>query len=359
MFPSGSPPAQGRDEMLYTGEMPLDERPRGRRAFVALVLLGLQGCAPVAVTVDLAATPPVRRESPRPALPESRLRPLFGAGVAPALFAAAAKLELGMPVEEARRAAPELFGEAPHRPAGFADVEMRGESDLQGRLYALVLGLPRGSALGDAMALWGEPAKGYDHRAKSSVYWWFNPGAHLRARLEDDGDSAGTSRLVLSRYLPVAELLGVASEQLGFEKEPLLGMKSDHAAVVYLDQLAPEAPGPPTRRPASAAPDLCKSELLVLPPVEYDDTATSVRVQCGPQGVTSFEVTLHYQACFALRDDVRRLLRHKLGVPANKTDIMGRAVLEFSGLTRRVRLLDDEAWSELVIAVMPRSKAAP
>lgn len=314
------------------------------RVLGALILLGLAACAAPVTPEVSPATPlaPPPAPAPRPPPSPSRLRPLFGDATAPVLFEPAAKLQLGMPMEQAQKAAPELFGETPYRPKGFSDVALSGEGDIYGHLSALVMMLPRDTALADVTGLWGEPVKG----ARSDAHWWFNPAARVRARLEEAG-----SRLVLERYFPIAELVGNSGERFGFEKESLIGMKGAQAAAAYRDYVPPDVGG---RGAKPQNPDLCQSELLVLPPVEHDTTVTRVRVRCASEAVISYEVKIRYEGHLALENEIMRHLRRKLGLPVDKTDIMGRAVLEYAGASRRVRLLDDESVREVILTVMGR-----
>jgi hypothetical protein len=283
----------------------------------------------------------------------SRLDPLFGAGLAPTLPRAAAQLRLGMPLGEARRAAPELFAAAPAVAAGFGDVRLKGDDDGYGRLGAVVVLLPRASALADVIGLWGQPVKGFDKGAGSSLYWWFDPTARLRARLEDDGRQPDTSRLVFEAYLPVAALLGLERDKLGFEKEPLLGMTEERVAQVYRDLFPPEV--------GAAAPEhrICRSQILMLPPVEHDGVGARLRVHCGGSRVSSYEVLIRYASYFAQKDEIARLLLRKLGEPVKKKDVMGREVLEYPASAIRVRFRAEDTVKDAIIEVVRAAPAAP
>jgi hypothetical protein len=285
--------------------------------------------------------------------PGSRLSRVFGAS--PALFDAASKLRLGVSVDEARRAAPELFGPAPHRPEGLGDVAMEPMVDAYGRLAGVTVSLPRRSALADVMGTWGEPVKGYDGSSETTLYWWFDPATRMRGTLEEDVRSPEVSRLRLARYFPVAELIGTAPDRFGFEKEPLLGMSEARAMEVYREYM-PYLPPAPT---GAGSEGLCRTGIVVLPPVEHDDTFTRVRVHCSGQEVRSYEVSVRYALHFALKDQVLRLLRRKLGEPSPKKDVMGREVLEFPASALRVRFREEPAAKDAIIEVARGASSPP
>jgi hypothetical protein len=142
----------------------------------------------------------------------------------------------------------------------------------------------------------------------------------------------------------VAELIGTARDSFGFEKEPLLGMTDARVAEVYRDYLAPAAAGAPAEGP-------CSSQILVLPPVEEDGTFTRVRLHCGGGTVRSFDVLMRFGRHFALKDEILRLLRRKLGEPAPKKDIMGREVLEYPVSALKVRFREEAAVKDAILEV--------
>jgi hypothetical protein len=331
--------------------MTLESTRKSLRHGLAVGLLGLAACAhrDAAVQLDVPQAPvPARAPAP-----PSRLRPLFAATDGPSLFVAAAKLGLGIRFEEAQRLAPDLCGDEPYRPQGFEDVRLSAERDAYGRVGALVMRLPRASALADVMRLWGQPEKGFDRSAMSSLYWWFDDDSRIRARLENDADP-NTSRLVIERYWPISELLGTGSSHVGFESEPLLGMTQKRATEIYGLHFPPEPDGKAPPGPY----ELCRSELLLLAPVEYDSTPTRVRVRCAHGSVTSYAISIRYGAFFEQRDKIIELLGRKLGRPANKTDIMGRTVLDYIGDSLHVRFRYDEATKDSIIEVT-RGAAPP
>jgi hypothetical protein len=260
------------------------------------------------------------------------LRPLFGDAAHPTVFRAAASLALGMPVADARKAAPQLFAHDPQPAPGLDDVTMGAHADMYGHLGSLTMGIGCATALDDVTRLWGAPVSGDDARAKEKLYWWFDPTAHLRATLAVP-DAPGTCQLTLDRYMPLAELLGTGDAKLGFEREVLSGMGSADIARVFSDYLS--APGD----------DACKSAILILPPVEYDRAFTRIHLSCGPE-VVSFDVIVNYGTNPDLRNQVIDWLTRKFGRPTPKG-----TMLVFPPSTRAVRLKDDASIKDLTIGV--------
>ena len=148
----------------------------------------------------------------------------------------------------------------------------------------------------------GASTQGYDTVAKAKLYFWFDPAAHVRGTLESP-DSAQQCRVVLDRYLPISEVLGDAKDGFAWEREPVVGMSDADLVRVYGDYLG-----------GSTTP--CRSQILVLPPVEYDRTFTRVHLYCSSGNkVGSYELSLRFALNPAMKDDVRARLVKKFGNP--------------------------------------------
>jgi hypothetical protein len=311
-----------------------------QRIGVVLVSLGLAACAHTDTSqAATSATPGTAAASPK-AAGASRLRPLVGTGSIPSLFGVASKLHIGMPLGDAQKAAPELFGPTPYHPAGFDDVLIKGRGDAYGRLGGVVVDIGRKTALADLTGVWGEPVKGFDGPSNTSLYFWFDPASRLRAKLEEDPKTTDTSELVLEGYFPIKDLIGTAPDKLGFETEPFLGMTEDRAAQVYADY----QPHPPSD---TKPQQVCRSQILVLPPVEYDGTFTRVRVGCKANTVVSYEMIMSYQNYFALKDEILKVLQQKYGQPALKPG----GALEYPATGLRIRFHDQPGPKEASIQV--------
>jgi hypothetical protein len=316
---------------------PLNARLQSIGTCGALVFFGASGCASGGAIHPSQGAPP--STAPATAASRSRLRPLFRESDHPSLYLAAGSLTLGMPIADARRAVPALFEHDAARAPGFDDVAMSAHGDAYGRLGSLTMDLRCESALGDVTELWGAPIAGDDRVFKAKVYWWFDPAARARATLEVP-DGAKGCRLVFDRYLPVEELIGNSSvDRFGFESKPLLGMAAADVMREYADYLS----GP--------SADPCKSEILILPPVEYDRTFTRLHMYCGGGKVHSFEIVVRFADRPELRGDIVDRLSRRFGKPAvtqTATDM-----LVFPAANVRVRLRTDAFMKDATIDVSP------
>jgi len=269
----------------------------------------------------------------------SRLAPVFEPSPHPSLPKLASPLSLGMPIDDARRAAPALFEQSPLHAVGLDDVTMSAHADAYRRLGSFVVDLRCATALGDLTSLWGPPVSGYDVPSKSKLSWWFDPDARLRATLEAP-DTADKCRLVLDRYLAIAELFGNRADRFGFERDPLIGMSEADVVRVYSDYVS----GP------SARP--CNAEVLVLPPVEYDRTFTRLRLYCKAGTIHAFEIIIRYATKPDLKDEIVERLTRKFGTPALTRTAAG--MLTFPGVSNlNVRLRNDAFMKEATIDVYP------
>jgi hypothetical protein len=237
-----------------------------------------------------------------------------GPGQKPSLFGAASKLQFGMPIDQAKAASPDLFGPTPYNPPGFADIQMKGESNAYRKLGTIRLTLSKKTALIDVVAIWGDPVKGIDSLSQADVYFWFNPEAHVRAILKDDPKTPDTSDLLIEAYMPMAELIGTSKDRMGWEKERLDGMSEQRANDVLGDYI----PRTPLDSPNQT---VCDVGILVLPPVEYDTTFTRIRIGCSGRTpgtrtlAGGYELITSYQNYFAMKDDLAKLLVAKFGDP--------------------------------------------
>ncbi len=331
---------------------------------LALLTMGLAACgssppppAPVApapaaptpalvVSASDAPAASVTPVTPAPA-PGSgpRLRAIFGASSHPSVFQNSGALVLGMPIADARRVAPALFDHDPQHVPGLADLAMTGHADAYGHLGSLTSDIACGTALNDVTAIWGAPTQGYDTVAKAKLYFWFDPAAHLRATLEAP-DAAAQCRIVLDRYLPIAEVIGDAADHFAWEREPFIGMSEADVTRVYGDYLG-----------GSTTP--CRSQVLVLPPVEYDRTFTRVHLYCGNGKVGSYELTLRFALSPAMKDDIRDRLVKKLGSPVKTIARPTSEWLSFPPAKLNVALRSDFTVKDATITVSKPRGSGP
>jgi hypothetical protein len=289
-------------------------------------------------------TPPVVAASTPSSGP--RLRVVFGASSHPAVFQNAGALVLGMPIADARHAAPALFDHDPQRAPGLPDIALSGHADLYGHLASLTADIVCGTAVDDVTAIWGAPTQGYDAVAKAKLYFWFNPAAHVRGTLEVP-DTAQQCRIVLDRYLPIAEVIGDANDHFAWEREPVIGMSDADLTRVYGDYLA-----------GSTSP--CKSQILVLPPVEYDRTFTRVHLYCSAGNkVGSYELNLRFALNPAMKDDIHDRLVKKFGVPVKAINRPTSEWMSFAPGKLNVALKSDLTVKDAVITVSKPRGSAP
>jgi hypothetical protein len=274
-----------------------------------------------------------------------------------------APLRLDMPIDDARKLAPDYFSEQGSRLTDPANVRIRAEANAYRSLGAIVLVVPASTALADVIALWGTPVKGYDAIQKSVVYWWFNPTDKLRARLEVSDDAqAPDARLILDKYLPLAELVGNTKEQLGFEDEPIIGMPLANIAKVFGGYM-PNAGLANSFNAQDRTGGGCDREVVLLPPVEYDSTFTRILLGCSAGRVRSLEIMIRYANHLALKDEIVADLTRTFGEPRLPVSQSGRVhesgALEFESFGRHLRLRFDEKMKDASLTVRSGHSETP
>ena len=191
---------------------------------------------------------------------ERRLEPAaFGKTVAPP--GELGKLRLGMPIAEARKAAPGLVpAERTYGtfPSGIAGVRLGvGVSDDRTRISRIKLILPPGGK--DVLVqAWG-PGQDLTCLREPCTYW-FDPATGTRARLEPD--SRVGSYVDFSSYTRAQALFGAKPVALAFETAPILGATLEELQKAYAATLHREDP----------------SAYLELPPTEYELDATRIQL---------------------------------------------------------------------------------
>lgn len=167
------------------------------------------------------------------------------------------------------------------------------------RLRYVAVDLPADAQAG-LTARWGAPVEGsVGHRRRAT--WWIAPQRQLQAVLEGSEDRA---RLSFWPLAPWQSLLGGNDRQrLGFERpeRPLLGATVAEVEASYA-----------AYNPRRLAPDRID---LYLPPHEYTDRATVVRLGIAEDKVAKIEIKLSYRAHLPLRDAFRQGLTAKYGEP--------------------------------------------
>lgn len=307
-----------------------------RRAVTATILIMPALALPA--FADPGSPPPASTLAPTAA--RSRLAPLFDFDRGPTALKSAKDVLFGMPLAEAKQRAPELFAGQPFQPPGLDDVRLSGKPDFADRLGGLVVQLGCKSALRDGMALWGTPTWGYDSREKAKLYYWFFPQFGARATLAT-GDKADRCHLVIDRYVPLDKVLGPEGGVFGFEREPLLGMTEADVVRVYGDFLGK---GKRANRP-------CQTQILQMPPVEYESDTTAIRLYCHEDQVTAFEIIFYFENRFSLKDDVVAGLRRKFGAATESKGMLGRPIFDYKAKDRAIQFHTDEDLKKAVVHV--------
>ena len=149
------------------------------------------------------------------------------------------KVELGMTLDEVRKAAPRAFGrERVELKDGRASLNPRiGNTDVwlqldfaDGRLYSVVFMVhrPHADVLSGLTAVWGEPER--MRRYDQPEHVWMNTKLGLRARLEAPGR---WSTISYQRLVTLDAMIGTTKGRLGIERIPLLGATRAEVVKAY------------------------------------------------------------------------------------------------------------------------------
>lgn len=245
----------------------------------------------------------------------------FGAHVVPP--GDLAKLKIGMPLAEARQLAP-----APVSVPGGIATEVDGVSefvavdDKDGVVRSIYLNLPPHAE--DLIAeAWGAGQPATEPVGKA-VLVWPDPETGWRATLRD---ALGYSHdLVFENYLPAAQLFGDEPDKLDGLPEPVLGRTPDEVRKAYPGQVTAQG----------------KELVLVLPPTEWERTATHVTLALAGGKVRELSFAIPWKPHPAARDTLLDLFDHKWGEPV-QLDENGKPVLLFHQQDPRVEIREDTA----------------
>jgi hypothetical protein len=253
----------------------------------------------------------------------------FGKAVAPP--GALAKIAMGQPVADARKAAPELF------PKPKDDFQLSDAAGLDGvsfgvgldkdkkaiaRMYVTIPAAAKAVEL--IGAAWGKGKDATDSIGKPRTYW-FDAATGWRAYLEKGfGDD---SNLELSKYLPAAALLGDGPDALGFAPQGILGatladlrtrfagtlVETDAAAAAAEQKKVGDLVGKDLDKQLGAAKPSVRVD---LPPTEWGSYWTRIQIDWADDGkVEDVWFDLPYEAYPADKDALRALFDKKWGAP--------------------------------------------
>ncbi|MBA3455157.1 MAG: hypothetical protein H0T42_18855 [Deltaproteobacteria bacterium] len=177
------------------------------------------------------------------------------------------KIKPGMPGEQARALAPEVFAaDYGYKLPGYNGVEIKVIfQDKSERVQETKIDLaePLETVKAELTKRWGEP-RARSNSNGAAVYYWDHPASGVRAMLE-----ARTTNSVIhfGEVMSVEQLLGTTRGRLGFETTPILGANKETVMKVY------------GAREPSARTDDPESLFFSLPPLDTSEYGGSIDVR--------------------------------------------------------------------------------
>lgn len=204
------------------------------------------------------------------------------------------RLRFGMSIEDAKKAAPEIFVEGWDssfrtwlKSAEFPGVAFGISTDREGKtVERLRVQLPKDQARSLATAAWGAPQEGKNGGNVQLV--WFNPADGIRAVLDDD-------TIDFTPYLPAAKLFGSDPDRFGFEIKPLIGMTVADLKTTFPGQIEDD-------------------KWLVLPSTEMEWGFTRIILNFTADHVSDWWFSIHYNDADAGKN-LRLIFDKKWGAP--------------------------------------------
>jgi hypothetical protein len=287
---------------------------------------------------------------------------LFGKTVA-APSGPLSKLRIGMPVAEARAAAPELFEDedgyqlVDHPDYKDTNLGVGLDHDTKSKVSSLDVSFPTvGKDV--LVAAWGPGIEGKDTIDKPIVYW-FNPATGWRAIL---GEGFDNLKVEFDQYTPYEKLLGEGKDKLGFEPQSTLGATAADikarfgALAIERNQAQAEA----DRKNLEAFAEQKLDDLgapkpdikLELPPTEYESYLTTVNFHFDEANkVESLRVGISYAGVPAAKEQIFAAIKKKWGEP-KEIEEYGQKVLLFNE-NPRVEVEDDTIINSWDITISP------
>lgn len=243
----------------------------------------------------------------------------FGAHVVPP--GDLARLRIGMKVAEARALAAGPVSVRAGIASGVDGVrEFVAIDDKTGTVRSIYLNVPQKVEELVAEA-WGKGMPATEPVGKA-VLVWPDPETGWRATLRD---ALGYSHdLAFDNFLSAAQLFGDQPDSLDGLPEPVLGTSLDDVKRAYKDQVV----------------TVGKDVALVLPPTEWERSATRIALAVTNGKVRELSFAIPYKAHPAAREALRELFEHKWGEP-KKLDLDGKPALLFHADEPRVEARDD------------------
>lgn len=240
----------------------------------------------------------------------------FGAHVVPP--GDLAKLRIGMKLADARKLAPGPVDVRAGVPTGVDGVRQYVSiDDKLGTVRAIYVNLPPRAEELIAEA-WGAGLRATE--LGKNVLVWPDPTTGWRATLRP---ALGASHdLAFDHYLPAAQLFGEQPDVL--DAVPVLGLTIDEVRKQFEGQVVVTG----------------RDLVLVLPPTEWERTATRIALDIANGRVRELAFAIPYKAHPDARDSLLELFTHKWG-EARPSEYNGKRILVFRDWSPRVEAFDD------------------
>jgi hypothetical protein len=333
-----------------------------------LIVVALAGCG----KGDKKAAPDQTASGSSEASAAPAKKPLtadfFGKKVAPP--GALASIAFGSSVDDAKKAAPQIFAKPSDAyflvddPAiDHVSYGVMIDKDTK-KVSGLAVTVP-GEAKAMLASAWGAGKDAKDSIDKPYTAW-FDPAAGWRATAEPGFDPKDL-KLDFHPYLPAAKLLGEGAESLGFAPQGILGatiadLRTRFGAAlveVNAQQAAAEQKKVGDFVGSDVSKDLgaAKPEArLSLPPTEWDEFETRVQINWTDDGkVDDVWFDLPYESYAPAKDELLALIKQKWGEPKDG-EYLGDKALLFRDKPPFIAVVDDtigHAWTVHVFATKP------
>jgi hypothetical protein len=292
----------------------------------------------------------------------------FGKAVAPP--GPLAKIAFGASLDDARKAAPDIFAKKADAYYLVDDPAIDGVSYGVGidkdtkKVDQLSVTVPAAAKAAIATA-WGAGKDAKDSIDKPETVW-LDPAGGWRAILAPGFDPKDV-KLDFHPYLPAAKLLGDGPDALGFAPQGILGASIADLRTRFASTLVEEneAQAAAEQKQVSnfAGSDVSKdlgpakpSVRLALPPTEWNDFETRVQIDWSDDGkVEDVWFDLPYAAYAPAKDELLALIKKKWGEPKDG-EYLGDKALLFRDQAPFVVVVDDDithAWNVRVLAQKP------
>jgi hypothetical protein len=292
----------------------------------------------------------------------------FGKQVAPP--GPLAKVKFGSSIDDAKKAAPDIFTKVGEAYYLVDDPAIDGvsygvgiEKDTK-KIDQMNVTLPAAAKAMIATA-WGAGKDGKDSIQKPETAW-FDPAGGWRAIMQPGFDDKEV-KLDFHPYLPAAKMLGDAPDALGFAPQGILGatiadLRTRFGASLVEEsqaQAAAEQKNVANFAGSDVAKDMgaAKPEVRVtLLPTEWEEFETRVQIGWGDDGkVSDVWFDLPYQAYGPAKDELLALIKKKWG-DSKDGEYLGDKAMMFRDQAPFIAVVDDEishAWTVHVFAAKP------